>query len=486
MGEPNLKSKAVKGTIWSFAERFSVQIIQFILSLILARILSPSDYGLIGMLAIFIAIANVFIDGGFSTALIQKKQRTGDDLSTVFFINVGIALLCYLIFYLIAPIIAFFYEKPILTPLLRVLSLTFVFGAVGGVNNTLLTINVDFKTKSKISLIAGAVSGIISIICALRGMGVWSLVILQLSSSVFTTLFSFIYVKWYPSWIFSKKSFHEMFSFGSKLLASSIIASAYTNIYEVIIGKFFSSKDLGYFTRARGFVNLVSNNINDILSRVSFPVLSQIQDDDDRLLHIYSKYIKLSSFIIFPLVLGLCGIAKPLILALLTEKWAPSVLLLQILSFSCVWNGIIDINLNLIKVKGRSDIILKLEIIKKIIAFTILAVTAMFSNLYILTLGLVLYSFIALYMNTVYTKKIIHYGFLKQLKDFSPYFCVSVVIMLIALTVANIMNSSLLALITSLIICPIVYLLICKYFKLQAYTEFSQLLQPILTKFRER
>ena len=473
-----LKNKAIKGVIWSFIEQFSGQIIQFVISIILARILLPSDYGLIGMLAFFMAISQVFIDGGFGSALIQKKNRNENDLSTVFYINIGMSLACYIILFLCAPLISDFYSQPQLVPIIRIYSLTLVIGSISGINNTLLVINVDFKTKSKVSILSSVISGIIGIGFAYLGYGVWALIIQAISSSIISVILNFYFVRWYPKLIFSKVSFKALFSYGSKLLISSIIASAYTNIYSLVIGKQFSPAILGYYSRAQGFTTLVSNNINSIISRVSFPILSNIQDDDTILKNVYYKYIQMSSFVIFPCVLLLCGIAKPLVLILLTDKWTPVISLLHIICFSYLWNGIIDINLNLLKVKGRTDLVLRLEIIKKVIAVSILVISILFDNIYAICLGSVIYGFIALYLNTIYTKKLLNFSFLQQCKLFIPYLCIALTIMAISLWISNTVSNPYISIVTSLIICPVLYLFINKIFGLYAYSEFTGMIKP--------
>ena len=479
----NLKNKAVKGVIWSFIEQFSRQIIQFTISIILARLLIPSDYGLIGMIAFFMAISQVFIDGGFGNALIQKKDRTEDDLSTVFYINLGMGMICYIILFLCAPLISDFYEQQQLTSIIRVYGLTLIIGSISGINNIILIINIDFKTKSKISIIASFTSGLIGILAAYMDYGVWALIIQSISSDILSTILNFYYVRWYPKCLFSRKSFLKLFSYGSKLLASSLIASAYTNIYSLVIGKQFPPATLGYFTRAKGFTTLVSSNINTIISRVSFPLLSKVQDDDDILKNVYSKYIHMSSFIIFPCILLLCGIARPLILVLLTDKWAPTIAILQIICFSYLWDGIIDINLNLLKVKGRTDLVLRLEIIKKIIAVSILCIAIFFDNIFAICIGSTIYGCVALYINTIYTKKLLDFGFIQQIKLFSPYLGSAVIMLGVSLCFSNYISNPFISIVLSLIICPILYIFITKIFKLYAYSEFTIIIKDNI-KFR--
>lgn len=379
--------------------------VQFAVSLILARLLTPADYGLIGMLGFFIGIADTFIDSGFSSALIQYKDRRNKDFCTVFYVNFGMSLIMYGLLYVSAPLIADFYEQPILINIIRIYCLTLIIGAISAVNSVRLTIDINYKLSNIIGSTVALLSGLVGVVCAYSGWGVWALVAQQMSSSVIRTCLLIYHVRWFPSLEFSIKSFKRLFSYGSKLLASGLIHSAYSNLYPMIIGKELSAADVGYVTRAKGFNEVSAGTINTILSSVAFPVLSRVQDDDKVLLRIYNKYIQMSAFIVAPIAFFLIGIAKPLILFLLTDKWATSILLMQILSLNFLWDGIIKINLNLLYVKGRTDLVLRLEIIKKTVAFAIMITTALIGNLIIFCIGMSVYSLIALYLNTIYTKK---------------------------------------------------------------------------------
>lgn len=472
----NIKSQTIRGVIWSTIERFSMQGVQFLLGIIMARLLTPDDYGLIGMIFVFISISQVFIDGGFTNALIQKQNRSETDFSTVFYINLAISILFYTILYITAPIIAKYYNQPLLTDLTRVYSINLILNSLVAVNRTKLMIAVDFKTQTKISFTAALISGIIGVCCAFIGYGVWSLVIQAIIAAVLNIVFSFYYVKWFPSWTFSYTSFKNLFSFGSKLLIASLISNVYTNLYVLVIGKKFSAHSLGLYTRADHFAQFASSNLGNILSRVSFPVLSQIQDDDVRLIHAYKKYIQMSALIIFPLILGLCGVAKPLIVLLLSEKWIDCVILLQILCFAYLWNCVITINLNLLNVKGRSDLVLKLEIIKKSIAFTILFISIFF-DLKAICLGSAIYSLIAFYLNTYYTKKLLNYGFKKQFIEIFPYLIAALIIMFEGLVISYYIANPIVSLCCALIICPITYITICCTFKFDAAMEFLKIIK---------
>ena len=479
--EDELKNKATQGVFWSSVERYSLQVVQFLLKLVIARILIPDDYGLIGMIAIFMAISQIFIDGGFSNSLIQKKDRSEAAYSTVFFINFGISVLIYLILFFGAPFIAEFYDKPLLIPITRIYSLNLIINSLVAVNKVKLTVNVDFKTLSKISLGAAIISGIAGIGCAYWGMGVWSLVVQQLLNSVLTVLLSFYYVKWRPRLMFSMASFHSLFNFGSKLLIASLIHALYENLYNLFIGKKFTSATLGLFTRAQDFTNFAGSNVSAILKRVSFPVLSQIQDDDERLMAVYKKYIKTATWATFPMLLGLCGIAKPMVLVLLTEKWVGCVPYLQILCFAMLWDCVTQVNLNLLYVKGHSDWVLRLEIIKKSIAFTILFASLGF-GMYVICLGKALYSIIALYLNTYYTKKLFNYGFWKQMKDLLPQLLLSLLMLGCCLVTSYLIPNALIGLISSCLVGVAVYLGGSHLLKLYGYAEFCKIIRSKIHK----
>lgn len=472
----NLKGKAVHGVIWSAVESYSLQGVSFVLQLIMARLLTPHDYGLIGMLAIFMSLSQVFIDGGFSNALIQKKDKTEEDYCTVFYINIGVSIFFYLLLFFAAPWIASFFNQPLLSPITRIYSLNLIINSLVAVNGVKLTVAVDFKTKSKISLGAAVVSGIVGIICAYQGLGVWSLVIQMLLNAILKVILSVYYVRWFPKQAFSYKSFRSLFGYGSKLLASSIINSTYSHVYDLAIGKKFTSVDLGLYARGHQFAVFAGSNISSILQRVAFPILSEIQDDDKRLISAYRKFIKVATWASFPIVLGMCGIAKPMILTILTEKWADCIPYLQILCFSILWDCMILVNLNLLYVKGRSDLVLKLEIIKKTIAFGILAIS-LFFNLYIICLGKVVYSFIALYLNTYYTKKLLNYGFKEQLMEVLPQLFLSILMMLICLGIATIVQKPLLALFISFVIGSFFYILTSKIFHLFGFEELFSIIK---------
>lgn len=415
----SLKQQTVKGIFWSSAERFSVQGIQFIVQIILARLLLPSDYGLIGMLAIFIAVSQSFIDSGFSNALIRKQDRTEVDFSTAFYFNIVVGLLFYFLLFFTSPLIADFYNAPELDSLTKVVAISLFINSMTVVQRAKFTIKVDFKTQAKASLLSVIISGSLAIWMAYAGYGVWSLAVQTVLNGAINMVMLWIYSKWKPLRIFSWKSFKEMFSFGSKLLLSGLIDTIYRNIYTIVIGKKFSPQDLGYYTRADQFAQFPSSNATGIIGRVTFPILSSIQNDDERLRVVYRKYLRLSAFVIFPLMTGLAALSSPFINLLLTDKWNGVVILLQILCFSMMWYPIHSINLNLLQVKGRSDLFLRLEIIKKVIGVSTLCITVPL-GIEAMCAGSVFTSLIALIINTHYTGKLINVGFNKQMGDMLP------------------------------------------------------------------
>lgn len=415
----SLRSKTVKGVVWSSIERFSTQGVQFLIMIIMARLLTPKDYGLIGMLAIFLAVAQSLIDSGFSQALIRKQDRTDVDNSTVFYFNIVVSSALYLILFIAAPFVADFYNQPELTSVMRVVCLGVILNSLAVVQRALLTVRIDFKTQAKASLSAAVISGCIGIVLAYCGFGVWSLVVQQLLNLSVNTLLLWIFSKWRPIAVFSWKSFHELFAFGSKMLASGLLDTLYRNIYPIVIGKLFSASSLGHYTRAQQFSEFPSSNVTGIIQRVTYPILCGIQDETERLEAVYRKFLKLSAFIIFPLMIGMSAVACPFIDIALGKQWGFCGQLLQIICFAMMWYPIHAINLNLLQVKGRSDLFLRLEIIKKILGITVLCITAPF-GLVVMCYGQIFNSIVALVINTYYTGKLINVGFIRQMKDLLP------------------------------------------------------------------
>ena len=475
MGE-SLKKQTVAGVVRSSLERFSVQGVQFLVMIVMARVLSPDDYGLIGMLAVFIAVAQSLVDSGFSQALIRKQGRTRTDESTVFFFNIAVGILLYGILYLISPFVAAFYESPELEPLMKVVCLSVVFNSLAVVQRARLTLNIDFKTQAKASFTAAVASGIVGIWMAYTGWGVWSIAAQQLVNLGVNTLLLWVLAKWRPQRAYSWASFRELFSFGSKLMLSGLLDVLYRNIYLIVIGKVFSAKDLGYYTRAHQFSEFPSSNLTGILQRVTYPVLCKIQDDDARLAGVYRRFLRVSAFLIFPLLVGLSAVAEPLVLVLLKEQWLFAAVLLKIICFAMMWYPIHSINLNLLQVKGRSDLFLRLEVIKKIIGVVILCATLPF-GLVAMCWGQILSSILGLVINTYYTGKLIQVGFIRQMKDLFPALVLSLAMWLVVTGVQMLVEPAGLKLAVGILAGILSYAGLSRVFKFPELKEMTDILR---------
>lgn len=472
----SLKKTALKGTVWSTIERFSVQGVTFVVMIIMARLLDPTDYGLVGMLTIFIAISQALVDSGFSQALIRKQKRTQTDNSTVFYFNIAVGLILYLILFFAAPAIARFYSQPLLVPLTRVIGLSVLINSFVVVQRALFTVQIDFKTQAKASMSAALVSGAVGIYMAYTGFGVWSIAAQQIVNLLVNVSLLWVMSSWRPSWAYSWKSFREFFSFGSRLAASSILDCIYNNLYLIVIGKVFNASDLGYYTRANQFASFPSSNLTGILQRVTFPVLCKIQNDDQHLRDIYIKFLRIAAFVIFPLMISLAAIAKPLVLVLLNQKWEFAAVLLQILCLSMMWFPIHAINLNLLQVKGRSDLFLRLEVIKKGVGVAILCATIPF-GLIVMCWGLVLYSLLALIINTHFTGKLINVGFFRQMGDIFPILLYSLVMGAAEWGVSLLIPGNLLKVVVGMTVGVLTYLLLAKLSKSKDLQELLTLLK---------
>lgn len=467
----SLKHKTVKGVVWSSVERFSVQGVQFFVMLVIAKILTPADFGLVGMLAIFLAVAQSLIDSGFSQALIRKQNRTELDNSTVFYFNIVASAVLYVLLYILAPLVADFYNEPQLCLLMRVLCLVVVINSFGVVQRAIYTATIDFKTQARASFIAAFLSGGVGIYLAVDGYGVWTLVWQQLLNAGINTLLLWIFSNWRPRLLYSWQSFRELFTFGSKLLASGLLNTIYINMYILVIGKVFSAASLGYYTQADRFTKFPSSNITDILQRVTYPILCTLQDDDEKLRKDYRQLLCLSAFIVFPLMCGLAGVAYPLIELILGEKWRFTATLVMPLCFTRMWYPIHAINLNLLQVKGRSDLFLRLEIIKKVLGISVM-VCSIPLGLQFMCYSSIAISIIALVINTYYTGKLINVGFLMQMRDLSATLVLSLLMFTIVFGVTLCIDNSLLQLLAGVIFGVVFFTSISYLFK---YKEISYL-----------
>ena len=412
----SFKKKALTGLFWSSIQSFGTQGVSFVISIVLARLLLPEEFGLIAMITVFIGIGNTLLNAGLGQSLIRTKDPTEEDYSTVFFFNLIGSLIVYVIVYFSAPWIASFYDQPLLVDIVRWYSIIIVINAFSMVQITRLTKQVDFKTQMKVSLPATVLSGFLGVFFAYKGYGVWSLVWMAILNSILNMLFLFYNTKWLPSLIFHADKFNYHFSFGYKLTLSGLLDIVFNNAYNVIIGKYYQPAILGFYDRANKIKNLPVQTLSMVVSRVTYPIFAEFKDDNVRLKSAYKKVMQLLVFIIAPLLLILSALAEPLFRFLFTEKWLQAVPYFQILC----WNGILypvhAFNLNILKVKGRSDLFLKLEIVKKTMILLVLFVSFQY-GIYGLLYGSIVTSVLAFFINTYYTGKFIHYKSFDQAKD---------------------------------------------------------------------
>jgi O-antigen/teichoic acid export membrane protein len=456
------KNKTIAGLIWSLTETVASRGIQFIVMIILARFLSPAEFGIIGMIMIFIEVSNSFIDSGFSQALVREKDSSQKDFSTVFFFNLFVAIILYVVLFFSAPVIVTFFNEPKLLWIVRVVGINLIINAFTIVQRTVLIKKVDFKTQTKIHTVAAILAGAIAISLAYYGFGVWSLVANMVFSQFFQSVFLWLFNRWIPSLIFSKDSFKRLFAFGSKLLMSGILDKIYHNIYYVVIGRFFSAADLGYFTNARKFKDILATTVTSSIQRVTYPVLSSIQEENERLKAGYKKMMRGTVFAFFPIMMGLAAAAEPLIVLTLGQQWYPSVVYLQLLSFAGMLYPLHAMNLNVLKVKGRSDLFLRLEIIKKVnISIIIILVIGFGWGIIGLLIGMIVSSYLAYCINTYYSAKLIDYRIKEQVFDLLPAYIASIIMGITVYGVRFVLPGGyLMQLIFQILIGAIVYILI--------------------------
>lgn len=424
MAEESLKSQTKKGLYWKFAEQFSNYGIQFIVGIAMARMLSPEIYGITAIPAIFIAVAGIFANGGFNSAMVRKPDLTEEDLATAFYYSTGVGIITYIILFFGAPWLADFYNAPVLCPLLRVTGLGFIYGPLGTPQGIILQRRLDFKTPTKIAVVTRILAGVIGVSMAYCGYGVWALTLSAMFSGIVGLVLTWYVVRWVPKAGWSNASFKYLWGFGNKIMASSLLNTVYDNISPAFIGKYYSPADLGCYNRAQNYASLPSSNVYGVISNVTLPVLSKMQDDDERLSLNYRRMLRVACFIVFPLMMGLAALARPLVITMITAKWEGCIVLLQIMCFSMMWYPFHALNLNLLFVKGRSDYFLNLEIVKKIYCFAIMAIALPMGIIQFCISGLISTA-ISLYVNTYYTGKLLDLGFIRQMRDLMPIFLLS-------------------------------------------------------------
>lgn len=480
----SLKKKTLSGLFWSFSDLFLNQGIQFVIQVVLARLLLPEEFGLIGMITVFIAISNSIIDSGFTNALIREEKATQEDYSTVFYFNLLSSIIVYLILYILSHRISIFFNEPLLESLLRVLGLVVIINSFGLIQRTMLVRKIDFKTQTIINIISSTISGALAIILAYKGFGVWSLVIRMIFMQLIQAVLLCVINRWLPSLVFSMKSFKRLFGFGWKLLISGLIDTIYNNIYYLVIGKFYTATDLGYYTNAQKLRDVASTSISTAVQKVTYPVLSSMQSEEEKLRSSYRKIIKSAVYITFPFMVGLSVIGNSLIMVLFGEKWSGSILYFQLLCIAGMLYPLHAINLNILQVKGRSDLFLKLEVIKKII-LTIMIFIAIVLKLGIIGLIfiMVINSLISFFVNSHYSKEIINYSTYEQIKDIVPILIATILMGLGTYFIGIIIpNYYLLNIILQILTGIILYVLVSKIYKLEEFYMILNITKKIFKK----
>ena len=427
MPEESLRYKTKKGLYWKFFDMFANYGMQFIVGIFMARMLSPEDYGITALPAVFLAIAGIFISGGFGTALIRKPEVTEKDLSTAFYYSIAVGVFCYTVLFFSSPYIAKFYNTPILESLVRVTALSFLWGPLNTPQHVILARRMDFKNPARISITNKIVGSIVGISMAYTGYGVWALVVSGLVSSLMGLIQTWWVVKWLPKAPFSKESFRYLWDYGNKMMGISLINTLYANIIPVLVGKFGGARDLGNYNRAKSYAAMPSSHVTGVLTGVSFPALSKMQDDDERLAYNYRKMIRVSAFLVFPVMLMLSALAHPIVITMVTAKWEACVILLQIMCFTFMFQPVQILNVNLLQVKGRPDLALRIEIIKKGIGAFLFIYASIKFTLVELCITDFCFTMFALVVNTYYTGKLINVGYFRQMKDLMPSLILSLI-----------------------------------------------------------
>ena len=484
MPQQSLKDKTIKGTMWSAADAFLGQGVTFLVGIVLARLLSPDEYGLIGICLIFNDVLCGIVDSGFSNALIRKKDCTYEDYNTMFLTNLGFSIVLYGLLFVCSPLVAHFFGREELTSLVRATGLLLFFNALSITQVTILTKRIDFKTKTKASLISAILSGIVGIAMAYIGLGVWALVGQMLSKQLLYTLCLWLLNKWWPTLKFSASSFRYMWGFGWKLLVSGLLNNIWSQLYQVVVGKFYSPATLGQYTRGREYASIFSSNLTSIIQRVSYPVLSEIQDDKQRMVEGYRRVIKMTMFITAICMISLGAVAEPLIYCLIGPQWHEAATYLPLICISMSLYPLHSINLNMLQVLGRSDIFLYLEIIKKVIGIVPIMI-GIFVDIYWMLTASILIGFVSLYLNSWYTGKALGYTFWKQLRDIAPSFGIAFSIALSVYFLKFLLLSYWIILPLQIAVGLLVFFLLCKITKIKEYKEVIDIAKPLVNEIKK-
>lgn len=484
MSQDNLKSKTIKGAGWSAADAILGQGVSFIIGLVLARLLSPEEYGLIGIVMIFVTVLNGVVDSGFSTAIIRKQDANDDDYNTMFYTNMLFSIILYVCLSLSSPLIADFFGRDQLVQLVPAMGLILIINALSHTQYTILTKRIDFKTKTKASLISSVISGVVGVICAYCGFGVWSLVIQMLLQKALYTVSLWVLIKWCPSFRFSKDSFHYMWGFGWKMLLSGLLERIWQQIYQLVVGKFYNPATLGQYTRARDYANLFSANLTTIVQRVSYPALAGIQNDEERMVAAYRKVIKVTMFVTAICMLFIGAVSEPLIVCLIGEKWLEASTYLPLICISMSLYPLHAINLNMLQVLGRSDIFLYLEIIKKIIAILPIGL-GIFVGIKAMLIGSIVTGIIAYFLNSYYTGKKLHYSSWMQLNDIKHSYAIACIIALGIYFLKYLSITYFIVLPLQILLGAIIFFGICEMTKPAEYLEIKTIITKAIGKYRK-
>lgn len=426
----SLRNRTIRALKWSFVQEVAQKLMQLAIGILMARLLSPREFGLVALLTVLVVVAQVLLQSGFGAALVQLKESTREDESSIFYFNIVVALLLVVLFWIIAPSVAAFYALPELTLLLRVLAFILIINGFSVVQNALMVRRLDFRRQAVISGAGTVVSGTIGVTMAWLGYGVWSLISQQVTNSLVRTTLAWSLNSWRPAWTFSSVALQKLLRFGSGIAASSLLNTVFSSLYPLVIGKLFPASQLGYYNRAQTLQAVTSQTLGALANRVTFPVFSQLKDDPVRFRNGLRRAMRALVFVQFPMMFGLAAVAEPLLLFLLTEKWASSIPFLQALCFVGLFYPVHMLNVNVLMAKGRSGLLLRLELIKKSLLVVTLVLTAPFGILAIIW-GQVVVSIFGFAINTHYTRRLADYSFLEQINDFMPYFGIAGVMGLI-------------------------------------------------------
>ena len=477
----SLKQKTVKGLGWSALDNAARYGMQFVIGIVLARLLSPDDYGLLGLVGIVTVVCTALVNGGFTTALIRKKDATEEDYNTAFICNLLMSLLLYTVIFLCAPLIADFFEREELTALVRVSSLGLIIGALGMVQQTRLTKRIDFKTQTKITIAATALSGIIGIGMALTDFGVWALVAQQLTSQVVTTMLLYIYNRWMPELLFSMESFHDLFGFGWKMMLSGVLDSVWKESYQMVVGKVYTPGALGQYTRAKQFSSLFSSNLTAVIQRVTYPVLSNIQDDRQRMVSAYRRIIKVTMFVTATGMFFLAAVSEPMLYCLIGPQWHEASTYLPLICLNSTLYPLHAINLNMLQVQGRSDLFLGLEVVKKLIGLIPLAACVFWGIMPMLYVNLAV-GVVAYFLNSYYSGRLIGYSSWMQVKDIVPSCLVATIVAVGVYFVKYLPVSYWVILPSQMIMGAVIFIVLCQLTRNPEYIEMKTMLAPYLRK----